>query len=119
MKIRRSVEELARVLLANDLNYSVNVHGEIPKDGYMVGGLVPALIVPESSITIDDIKGFIEFHYLRLLHANTYLGVWTHEGNVYVDISRKIDVREEAMRQARNRNEIAIYDVIKGEEIAA
>lgn len=107
-----SVSVLAETLMSNRLGgYSVDIHGEVPKDGYMVGGLVPALIVSEEFITVDDIKGFIEFHWFRLHNANTYFGVWTYEGNVYVDISRKIDQREEAMRQARNRNEIAVYDV--------
>jgi hypothetical protein len=112
--------ELAEILLANRANgYSVDVNGDVPTDGFMVGGLVPAEIIPETLITVDDIRSFIIFHYFRLHNANTYVGVWTHEGNVYIDLSRKITVREEAMRQARNRNEIAIYDVAHGEEIAA
>ena len=115
-----SVETLAETLMSNRLGgYSVDIHGDIPKDGYMVGGLVPALIMSEAFITVDDIKGFIEFHWLRLHNANTYLGVWSYEDNVYVDISRKIDVLAEAKRIARNRNEIAIYDVAGQQEIAA
>lgn len=113
-------EELAVILIENRLaGYSVDIHGEIPKDGYMVGGLVPALIVSEETITVSDVEEFVIFHWLRLHNANTYLGVWTYEGQVYVDISRKIDVLAEAKRIARNRNEIAIYDVANELEVAA
>jgi hypothetical protein len=102
--------------------YSVNLRGDTPFEGYMVGGEVAALV-----LTTDDQSLFPMTYTDRWLEKNKallnnpefYAGIWTdHDtGKVYVDISRNVTDLYTALAIAESRGELAIWDVTNGKEI--
>lgn len=48
---------------------------------------------------------------------NLYVGVWTHNGNMYLDVSEHFDDFSEAYSHGIRRNQIAIYDCENKQDI--
>jgi hypothetical protein len=120
MSDKLDTDTLAAILVANFAEgYSVDVYGDIPEDGYMVGGLVMALTFPVEEISVEEISTYLGSYWLTLNRPGVYAGIWTHEGTVYVDISEKFHSRTYAAQSAKLRNELAFYDVVQQLEVAA
>lgn len=80
----------------------------LPESGYLVGGHVPGLVNP----TPDEIRDWLASH------SCDFVGMWTSaNGDVYVDASTHIQVRKLAIMIARKRREIALWDILAGQEI--
>lgn len=102
--------------------YSVNVYGEVPTSGYMVGGEVEALELskdhPRPYLTTD---AWLDKHwsYFSRFPAEYYAGIWkdSETGITYVDISRNVEDIHTAVGIALSRGEIAVWDVTNGKEI--
>ena len=64
-------------------------------------------------------KAYMAEHWDHLLDSGyrTYIGFWIHERNLYVDLSENIQDKLEAYRDGVERNQIAIYDCAKKEDI--
>lgn len=79
--------------------------------GYVVGGKVPTVIVPESDT--------VALHNTIVQFANTYdsYGTWLHDGNVYIDAIDILYDRDSAIALGRARGELAIYDIANGCDI--
>lgn len=88
--------------------------------GYYVGGLVPSVTLHKDSnavayaLTADSFRNRIPVNL-----DGAYLGTWidTDTDTVYFDASEHFTNRTEAMRVARLRGELAIWDIANGEEI--
>lgn len=62
----------------------------------------------------------VEFYHSRLPKVkNASLGTWLNMDNekIYLDLSLTFDDLEEAVREAYNNNQIAIYDLKENQEI--
>lgn len=83
-------------------------------DGYMVGGVASGVIadMPKFEMMLGE---FVQDNEAVLVTA--HLGTWIHEGKVYIDVSERIGNREDAMRLARERGELAVYDIGTGTTI--
>ncbi len=83
--------------------------------GYMVGGIVPSIVVP-----VDDTE-LLGAHILSLVDdAQLYgacIGTWVHKGEVHLDLSRLVFDFDAAVESGRNTGEIAIWDIAAGVEI--
>jgi hypothetical protein len=117
----RKVRELTNTLHvhAHD-GYSVNIRGDVPTDGYMVGGEVDSLVLTEDDLfPMRDTDTWLVKHLDLLDNPVYFAGVWTDAdtGKVYVDISRKVDDLYTALAIAESRGELAIWDVVNGKEI--
>lgn len=97
---------------------SVNMAGQSPVTGYMVG-----LAGSQIALPLDDFDDGAVAEYLGLygplLHvgANTYLGGWVLGDLVYLDVAAQFTDREEAIAAGQKAGQIAIYDVEAGEDI--
>lgn len=84
------------------------------KMGYYVGGLFPSLV-------FEDIEDFDrgEVAWWIGTHPAKYYGVWTDAdtGKVYVDAVQWAVTRGAALSLGRDRGELAVWDIRKGEEI--
>lgn len=105
---------------------------DAPSVGYMIGGVVeelvltthetlrrvgwghvrhPVLTVPNLHTWLSDIVPNLTFGH--------YVGAWHDErtGNVHFDVSLLQVSRSHAIRIARHRGELAIYDLAAGETV--
>lgn len=112
-----------------DGGYSVNYVGRKPRSGYMVGGMtvvtgkyrrnVPTTMIVDGNPAAakQGIKDFYDKHRETLKQPGNYLGTWRDGGKVYIDISQRVPTRAKALVLARDRNELAVYDVKRGVSI--
>lgn len=121
MTYKRTNEIVARII--NDLidNGGATISpfvGEIsPGEGYMIGGVASERVFTHG-FTTDEIKQWVG-EILPTLYVGHYLGAWIdHEtDNVYLDVSQLEMSRDRAIWIARQRGELAIYDLAAGETI--
>lgn len=104
-----------------DEGYSVNVQGETPVDGYMVGGAIPSLVLKADEMypfRATD-KWLTEHWTLLNGEPGLYAGIWkdSETGLTYVDISRNVADLYTALAIASSRGEIAIWDVASAKEV--
>lgn len=118
-----SVRDVTNILWSRqDTGHSVNLRGDTPKSGYMVGGWVPSLVIEgedldRTPLAVTD-KWLLE-NYRLLQYSSWYAGIWTDQdtGKVYIDISQNIQSREVALGVAAELEELAVWDVENNEEI--
>ena len=100
--------------------YSVNVEGDTPTAGYMVGGYVPSLVfaasAPRPRYFADR---WLRNYRILLTQPDMYAGIWidSETRDIYVDISRNVDDLYMAMAIALAHGELAIWDVANSREI--
>lgn len=120
------IKTVTNILWTNlNTGYSVNLAGGVPTDGYMVGGYVPSLVIPEDARTpLADTDAWLEGHasYLTVFgdaEPLYYAGIWADSDTdiVYVDISRNVPDLYTALAIAHAHGELAIWDVANKVEI--
>lgn len=102
------------------------IDGSTPPSGYMVArtSKVKPAIVDEADF-YDPKRGpaalssFLKNNREQLTDGD-YLGVWhdRESGKVFLDVSQNVKDRATAERLGRERNQISIWDVVQGKEIA-
>lgn len=100
---------------------------KVPDTGYMVGGVVDSLML--DALLIRDpghffvvynmIQRWVNDNFARATDPGAFLGGWidTEENIAYIDLSLHILDRETAILMAKEFEELAIWDLEKGEEI--
>ena len=109
-------------LLTGGSSIAVNGDNEyyIPKQGYVVGG-----IVPENSCEISDISAFKSLYNHLFFQADlevgqtgsAIIGTWVEDGKIVFDLCNVLDGKHEALELAEMRGERAIYDLEEKREI--
>lgn len=98
-----------------NLDYGFNP----PKEGYMVGGLDKVLTFD----SIEDLsKGKDEILFLLERYGNKrprlFLGGWKDQnGKIHIEASEVYITKGYALSIAKERDQTAIYDLIKGKDI--
>lgn len=82
--------------------------------GYYVAGTAASFTVPLKRVKTNDYLDFID--YARS-HAAEWVGAWIHGYRVWFDVVDHVPDLEGALDLARERGEIAIYDIERGEEV--
>lgn len=87
--------------------------------GYYVGGAVPSEVFPNTGDMSDYANAVTNI--TRQVQGLGYIGSWldTETNTVYVDAVDWIEDRTIAIAVARDRGELAIWDIANGEEIRA
>jgi hypothetical protein len=85
------------------------------KNGFVVGGIVPSLVIEPSAITIEAVERTEE--WIERNRSARYYGSWNDAGTIHIDAVDIIEDREEAIRLAEERGELAIYDLAADEEV--
>lgn len=96
---------------------------EIPTSGYMVGGVTPSVILDPGTTLPRLILDLLHFYQRNQEHLDKdglFLGTWVdpETGKIYLDVSQRVADLEEALKIGDLRGEIAIWDVINGQEIS-
>lgn len=118
-----AIGEAADIMRSNREGFSVSLHsGDEPKQGYMVAQTDHTHVFPES--ILDDRKALTTAIDEMLMSErsafedkDTYLGGWVHGGKLWLEPSDNITDKARAVREAAERNQIAIWDVNNGAEI--
>lgn len=87
--------------------------GQVPTSGWVVA------LSKDTEYTFDmnlpperwdeEIRRYRAEHWKELQDPSTFFGGWVDEGKVYLDISQVVDDRDEAVRRARERDQLAIF----------
>lgn len=87
--------------------------------GYMVGLSGWEEKMPESEYSEARLTEYVERNHKLLMDLpDLWVGVWISEGFVYLDLSRNYSDKETAIRAGISGGQLAIWDVLKGDEIA-
>lgn len=89
----------------------------VPHRGYMVGGVSFAAVIKVDRLTRSHVHRFIRAHEDVLAEENMFLGAWTHNDSVYLDVSQWTSSFNLAHSMGIVRGELAVWDLGKGEEI--
>lgn len=66
---------------------------------------------PLTEFSVNHIRDFHDAHRAELAKPNHYIGAWTHEGNVYQDITVVVDDPKEADRIALENDQYSWFDL--------
>lgn len=82
-------------------------------------GFMVSIMGYEKTFQPDDLtnieKTIIE--YQKRLKTSQYIGLWQHDGLVYVDISRHYTNKQDAIKNGILNKQLAIYDLSKKKDI--
>lgn len=81
---------------------------------YVVGGL--KTVTTKAADALSQAESIAE--RLGESGAAQTLGSWEHDGTIYYDLGDTWDSRADAMRMARRRGELAIWDTWTNSEVA-
>ena len=100
--------------------------GETPESGVAVSLLGAEVRVP-ATWALSELRFALSFYLCvtlpegidirEKLRAGYYLGMWVSEGFLYFDLTEIVPTVEEALKLGRARNQVAVYDIGKGEEV--
>lgn len=105
------------------------VTGDSPTSGYAssMQGHEKVINLPDTwgSMTADERGMYIKQHILDFIVTNgtqletawDYIGAWTHEGSIYLDVTRVFDDLYDAVLFGILNNQKAIYDFNRDESI--
>ncbi len=105
------------------------VTGDSPNSGYAssMQGHEKVINLPDTwgSMTADERGMYIKQHILDFIVTNgtqletawDYIGAWTHEGSIYLDVTRAFDNLYDAILFGILNNQKAIYDFNRKESI--
>lgn len=97
--------------------YSVNSSYQLPKSGYMVSISEGPSFEKNEPINSDKIVSFIAS--ISEDSPEIFFGGWIDRktGKVYFDASKNVSDLDAALTLARQNDQIAIWDVVKNQEI--
>lgn len=105
--------------------YSYKPSVGTPKDGYMVGGLVPAVSLQSDQTISSDLFKSVWSYFLRLRLVeeseeliDAYVGTWVDgSGALVFDVSERMESEEMAVASCISRGEKAYYDVERNKTV--
>ena len=92
---------------------SLDANGNAPKTGFMVSLMGTEMQLAMDTRGIEDAVDFMHRHCPK----DKYFGAWVDGDTLYLDQSVNIQDREVAIAFGKANEQIAIYDVEKGESI--
>lgn len=103
----------------SEVGFSVNADGESPTDGYMVAAHKDAeTVIPVADVTEDTFDSYVERFADTLNMVGAYLGGWVDDaGRLYLDVSVRLNDRDDARIWCLTRDERAFYDVKEGQSV--
>jgi len=66
----------------------------------------------------DDITNYVRAYREGIKSPDNFLGGWVDKGKLYLDVSKVITDKREAVRLARNADQLAIFDLAHGKTIS-
>lgn len=93
--------------------------GEMPTDGFMVAVDGHEETWPVELFGVDALVGYVSRKFDVLTGSGeVYLGAWSSDGLVYLDVSECVTSRAKALFLASERKQLAVWDVVNGAEVS-
>ena len=102
-------------LIERDGGFTLDSHGNVPTDGYMVS--LPGFTKRYPLETFSDYNAESYWATYGSKSFGFFFGGWVEDGEVWLDVSQNIPTLSEAVRTAYEHNQIAIWDVVNKCEI--
>lgn len=85
---------------------------------YIVGGIATA-VVPSDAVGFPELvlRSALDLLDSEDARKSETVGVWSHEGNTYLDLGDTYYMLDSALTVARKRGELAIWDRVAEQEI--
>jgi hypothetical protein len=115
MTTLRSVDDITGdILKAEDGGtFPVVVGQRVPVVGYVVGQ--HGISGPADTL---DVRGWVERVRTEVAHKPChFVGSWSADGLLYLDVVKVYSELRPALKDARERGELAIYDLAEGETL--
>lgn len=97
---------------------TIDLAGNTPTDGFAYAPLKGTeVVVPQGEFSPKHIDDFINTHAADLARPGNHLGMWTQDGNVYLDVSRVGAPTAETLAKAQGAHQLAVYDLGNGHDI--
>lgn len=117
-------DTLARKLCANaETGLTIGLDGTQVHQGFAVGRegwemrLSQPLVLNSWFAVREWVQTVLTVHEIHYAKSDWALGVWRDGDKVYFDVVNVVADRDEALAMGRAHNQLAIYDLAKGEEI--
>ena len=109
---------LAKFVNENPQGFTININGKPASKGFVVSPFKGRETILEK-IDATSIRDFISKNIDLLQQEGNHFGGWknTADGKFYLDISIVKDKLDDAFHIGAQNNQIAIYDLIKGEDV--
>lgn len=69
------------------------------------------MIIDLDRFSKDSIKNFVESNIELLSDSDNFVGTWVSDSKVYLDISKSIEYKFNAIETAKRYNQLAIFDL--------
>lgn len=98
--------------------FSINKQFEQPTKGYLVSVLDGLVFDNISEVNVHELSAFIKDN-IEKCSLNAFFGGWKDQttGKVYFDLSKNIQNLDEALQIAKDKNQLAIWDLNENKEI--
>lgn len=97
---------------------TIDLAGNTPTDGFAYAPLKGTeVVVPQGEFSPKHIDDFINTHAADLARPGNHLGMWTQDGNVYLDVSKVGAPTAETLAKAQGAHQLAVYDLGNGHDI--
>ena len=92
----------------------------VPTWGFLVAlGGRWGKVLPKAKATEREVAKFMREHYASLKGVGLYLGTWLDQsGSLHLDLVECVESRDEALELGRQRDQIAIWDLLHETEVA-
>lgn len=109
---RKVLSERAKELTEKNGGVTITLDGDIPENGFSFSRRKDIEFVKSiDEWTIDDVDSFMEKNHDALLEDNVFLGTWVEDDKVYTDVVTVFPDRIDALIEAKNADQLAIFDL--------
>jgi hypothetical protein len=115
MTTTRTVDDITADILKSEDGgtFPVVVGQRVPTSGYVVG--LHGIHGPADTL---DVRAWVESVRPEVAAKPAhYVGSWTHDGTLYLDVVRVVPELRDALSLAREHNQLAVWDLAAGEEL--
>jgi hypothetical protein len=97
---------------------TISLKGSQPAEGYAYAPRKDTeKKIPANRLKMKDIDSYIDSHFDQLSEKGGHLGMWTQDGDVYLDVSHVGPPRASTINQAQAANQLAVFDLKHFNEI--
>ena len=100
------------------VSYST-VYGDLSSSRKMGYAVCPykerEVIIPYKDLDENEVRNFYFENAELLAQPEHFLGIWVDDGQAYIDVSVRLMRRNDALKLAKEKGQLAIYD-FKNEE---
>lgn len=113
------VKSLILASLVNGGDGGTVYSGAAPTTGYIVGGVVPSLVTPDSASydTMEELlRNWVGEHIEKIFLAPA-VGWWLEDENIHIDVNTHTNNLSAALKLGKAWNQLAIWDIENNCEI--